>query len=342
MDPTRILLIRTSALGDVIHALPVLTALRRNLPQARIGWLVEEAYLPLLQSHPDLDETIPVRLHAWRKRPLSRSTWEGLRRFLGQLEAFHPDIVLDLMSNHKSGVLAALTMSDRRIGIERAFRREPSSAIWINESIQPDGTHAVDRMFSLLGALGISGQSIDFGAEKLRQALGVDSRESRSAAPQIVIHPGAGWVNKRYPPSQWGRVTKILYDRTGLQTRVISTESERYLAEEIERTSSGSATGVSAPNLRSLASELDRATLVMGGDTGPIHLAQALGRTVLCVMGPTDPKQNGPYGAEENVVWHPLPCSFCHQRYKTSQKCMLDLAPETVADRAIQILEQSR
>ncbi len=342
MDSTRILLIRTSALGDVIHALPVLTALRRNLPEARIGWLVEEAYLPFLQSHPDLDETIPVRLREWRKRPLSGSTWEGLRKLFGQLEAFHPDIVLDLMGNHKSGVLAALTMSDRRIGLAKSFRREPSSAIWINEPIQPDGDHAVDRMLSLLKGVGLSAPSIDFGAEKLRQTLGVDSRQSPAGEPRIVVHPGAGWVNKRYPPNHWGRVTKILYDRTGVQTRVISTESERFLAEEIERTSSGSATGVSAPDLRSLASELDRATLVMGGDTGPIHLAHALGRSVLCVMGPTDPKRSGPYGAEQNVVWHPLPCSFCHKRYPTTQKCMLDLAPEIVADRAVEIFEQSR
>jgi lipopolysaccharide heptosyltransferase I len=341
MDSARILLIRTSALGDVIHALPVLTALRRNLPQARIGWLVEEAYLPLLEAHPDLDETIPVRLRAWRNRPFSVSTWEGLRTFLRQLEAFHPDIVLDLMGNHKSGILAALTMSDRRIGLARAFRREPSSAIWINEPMQPDGSHAVDRMLSLLGALGISTKSIDFGEKALREALGLEARESQPRAPQIVIHPGAGWVNKRYPPSQWGRVAKILHDRADIQTRVISTESERVLVEEIEQTSSGSAVGVSAPELRSLASELDRATLVMGGDTGPIHLAHALGREVLCVMGPTDPKRNGPYGAEENVVWHSLPCSFCHRRYGNPQRCMLDLAPETVAERAIDLLEEN-
>ncbi len=339
MASTRILLIRTSALGDVIHALPVLTALRRNLPEARIAWLVEEAYVPLLQSHPDLDEVIPVRLRDWRKRPISRSTWSGIRAFLKQLENYRAEIVLDLMGNHKAGILAALTMSDRRIGLARRFRREPSSAIWISESIRPSGEHTVDRMLSLLEALGLPEQPVDFGPEKLRTALGVATDLSNLDPPRIVVHPGAGWPNKRYPPDRWGVVAKILHERTGLRTRVISTESEVELARAIERTSSGAAKVVSAPDLSSLAAELLSATLVMGGDTGPIHLAHALGRTVLCLMGPTDPARNGPYGAIENALWHPLPCSFCYKRYQDAQTCMLELTPEVVADRALDLLE---
>jgi heptosyltransferase-1 len=338
MASTRILLIRTSALGDVIHALPVLTALRRNLPKARIAWLVEDAYVPLLQSHPDLDEVIPVRLRDWRKRPLSPSTWRGIRAFLNQLESYRAEIVLDLMGNHKAGILAALTMSDRRIGLDRRSRREPSSAIWISESIRPSGDHTVDRMLSLLAVLGLPEQPVDFGPEKLLTALGVSTDISNLESPQIVIHPGAGWPNKRYPPDQWGAVARILHQRTGLRTRVISNESDIELARAVERASSGAATEFSAPDLSSLATELSGAALVMGGDTGPIHLAHALGRTVLCLMGPTNPARNGPYKAIENALWHPLPCSFCYKRYQDAQTCMLDLTPEVVAERALNLL----
>ena len=315
----------------------MLTTLRRNLPTAHIGWLVEGSYTPLLDSHPDLDEVIPTGLRAWRRDLLARATWRQLRNFLQRLESFRPDVVLDLMGNHKSGVLAALTMCDRRIGLERRYRREPSSAVWISESVRPTGSHAVDQMLSLLTPFDLDDRRVDFGADKLRQALGIGPA-ARTSEPQVIVHPGAGWVIKRYPADQWGQVARLIATRTGLRTTVISSPAEEELATTIKRTSDGAAREVSAPDLPSLASVLDGASLVMGGDTGPIHLAHALDRPVLCLMGPTDPARNGPYGAAENVLWHPLPCSFCHKRYKTPQKCMLDLTPEIVAERAISLL----
>ena len=345
MDTPKVLIIRTSALGDVVHSLPVLTALRRGLPEAKIAWLVEDAYLPLLRHHPDLDVTIPVRLRAWRKRPLSPATWRELRDLMRRLDSFQPDVVLDLMGNHKAGLLGALTMSDRRIGLAREYRREPSSAIWISESVAAEGPHSVDRMLSLLQALDLPRQPVDFGAAKLASALDLPSRKSGDRlliSGPIVIHPGAGWENKRYPPDHWGRVAAILRDRARLETRVISTPAEADLARETVAASSGAAQETSAPDLRTLATELRGASLVMAGDTGPVHLAHALGTAVLCLMGPTDPEKSGPYGKPEYALWHALPCSFCHRRYAKMQKCMLDLDPEMVADRALSILESQR
>src|SRR5436309_3575171 len=112
--PSRILIVRTSALGDVIHALPVLTALRRHLPQARIGWVVEEGMAPVLAGHPDLDELLTVRLRAWGRRPVSWETVRGIAAFFAALDRFAPEVVLDLMGNHKAGAVSALTLADRR------------------------------------------------------------------------------------------------------------------------------------------------------------------------------------------------------------------------------------
>ena len=342
MASPRILLIRTSALGDVIHALPVLRALRENLPKASIGWLVEEAYAPLLASHSDLDEVIPVNLRSWRQRPFSSQTWGDIRRFVRQLGEFSADVALDLMGNHKAGVLAALSMADRRVGLERSFRREPSSAMWIGESIHPVGEHAVDRMISLVGALGVPATQVDFGPQQLLQALGLPSYgQVDSTDGEILIHPGAGWANKRYPPTRWGQVAKRIADQTGLRSRVLSTPAEEDLAREVEEASDGTATRLSAPGLPDLAAELNRARLVMGGDTGPIHLAHALGRPVLCLLGPTDPERNGPYGAELSAIWHQLPCSFCYKRFDETKLCLLELSAEEVAGRAGQILAKN-
>ncbi len=331
----RILIVRTSALGDVVHALPVLTALRRHLPQARIGWVVEEAMAPVLAGHPDLDEAIPVRLRHWGKTPFSRRTVRELGGFLAALDRFAPDVTLDLMGNHKAGAISALTLSDRRIGAARGARREPSSAVWISEPVVPRGIHAVDRMLSLLDGLGLPAEPADFGPDKIfRRAL-----LEPLAEPFVLLHPGAGWANKVYPPERWGEAARLLREATGLPALVAMAYGEEKLALAVEAAGGGAARAVAAPDLPALAALLRRARLVLGGDSGPIHLAHALGTPILMVMGPTDPERNGPYGAPERAVWRRLPCSFCHRRFGETKACLLEIPADRVAERAAELLD---
>ncbi|MCZ6727310.1 MAG: lipopolysaccharide heptosyltransferase 1, partial [Acidobacteria bacterium] len=114
MSPSRVLIVRTSALGDIVHTLPLATALRRHLPAARIGWVVEQRFAPLLANHPAVDVVLEVALKDWRREPFARSSWRQLLGFLDQLAAFAPDVVIDAMSNHKSALLAALSLADLR------------------------------------------------------------------------------------------------------------------------------------------------------------------------------------------------------------------------------------
>jgi heptosyltransferase-1 len=338
----RILIVRTSALGDVVHALPVLTALRRHFPAAHLGWVVEEAMAPVLAGHPDLDELVTVRLRHWGKEPLRRRTLRELRGFFAALDRFAPDVVLDLMGNHKAGAIAAVTLSDRRIGATRPFRREPSSAIWINEGVEPRGAHAVDQGLSLLAALGVPPEPADFGPEKLFRELPALSPEVRavldSPEPFALIHPGAGWANKRYPPAWWGETARLLRESTGVSTWVAAAHGEEELANAAEAASAGTARVVHAPDLPSLAALLRRAGLVMGGDSGPSHLAHALETPVLMLMGPTDPERTGPYGAPDRALWRQLPCSFCHRRFDDTRACLLEIPPARVAQRAALLL----
>jgi heptosyltransferase-1 len=347
-EALRLLIVRTSALGDVVHALPVLTALRRHLPAARIGWVVEEGMAPVLAGHPDLDELLPVRLRAWGRRPFAAETIRGFGSFLAALDRFAPEVVLDLMGNHKAGVISALTLADRRIGAAWADRREPESGVWINEPVVPRGTHAVDRMLSLLDALGVPAEAADFGAEKLfRGGAGKDQKDCKDQSDPkdedkkdgfALLHPGAGWGNKVYPPAWWGAAARLLRERTGVPTRIAVAPGGERLAAEVEAASGGAARGVPAGDLPRLAALIRRSRLVLGGDSGPTHLAHALGVPILMLMGPTDPERNGPYGAPGLALWKRLPCSFCHRRFAETKACLLEIPPERVAARAAELL----
>ncbi len=331
----RILIVRTSALGDVVHALPVLTALRRHLPAATIGWVVEEPFAPLVEGHADVDRAITVRTKRWRLAPVARATLRGLRDFTRELQDFSADVVLDLMGNHKSAAIAALSMADRRIGLARAYRREPSSALWLSEQCEPSGPHAVDQSLALLRALDLPAEAADFGGDRLLpRALPA----AAGAEPYAAILPGAGWANKRYPGRWWGEVAALLAEAGGPESRVLPGPGEESAAAEVAASSRGRALAMPAGDLEQLTAALRGALLVLGGDTGPLHLAHALGVPVLCLMGPTDPERNGPYGAPRRALWKRLPCSFCYRRFDEPKACLLEIPPAAVAEQALELL----
>lgn len=342
----RILIVRTSALGDVVHCLPAVAALNRHLPEARIGWIVEEVFAPILEGHPAVDELIPVRLKAWRRTKLSSSTRRDATAFLRRLRRFRPDVVVDLMGNHKGGVLGALSGARRRIGLARSDRREPSSVLWNTETTRALGPHAVERALSVLSPLGVP-----FDPERAAHDLGGDAlfpdavpERADGGTKTCLLHPGAAWGNKVYPAERWAAVARGLAQKAGLRTLVALSPSaaERAMAERITELSDGAATPVDAGDLRSLALLSRQARLVLGGDTGPTHLAHALGAPVLCLMGPTDPARHGPYGHPERALSVRLPCSYCYKRLDSSKACLLELRPEAVVERASAILLDSR
>ncbi len=331
---SKILIVRTSALGDIVHALPVLTALRRHLPEATLGWVVEEPFAPLLVGHPDLDQVIVVRTKRWRKQPLSAATLREVRDFGRRVAAFSADVALDLMGNHKAGAIVAMSMADRRIGLSRGDRREPSSVIWLSEGADAVGVHAVDRSLSVLAPLGLPIEPADFGGEQLFPEARADSANGE---PYAAILPGAGWDNKRYPTTWWGEVAAAL-GANGLESRILPGPGEEPLAEEVAAASGGRARIVGPGGLEHLTAMLRGAALVLGGDTGPVHLAHALGAPVLCLMGPTDPERNGPYRAPGGALWKRLPCSFCYKRFDEPKACLLEIPPSAVVDRALELM----
>jgi heptosyltransferase-1 len=330
----RVLLIRTSALGDVVHALPVLTAIRRHLPEARLGWVIDEAFAPLLEGHPDLDLVLTAPLRRARRRGARFAGARDAARFLARLRAFRADVALDLMGNHKGALIARLSGARRRIGLDRDGRRESSSAIWVNERIASTAAHAVDRGLALAAALGVPAGAPDFAAERL-----TCGRDLVPGGRYAFIHPGAAWGNKRYPVAAWGEVAGGLAAATGLEVRVGAAPGEEALADAVVAASAGAATRLDAPSLGALAGALAGARLVLAGDTGALHLARAFGRPLVALHGPTDPERHGPYGAPESALAVRLPCSFCHRRMDEAKPCLLTIAPAAVVARALAALE---
>jgi len=305
--------------------------------------VVERSMAPLLADHPDLDTILTARFREWRHRPLAPRTLREVGELLSGLQAFAPDVVLDLMGNHKAATVAALTMCDRRLGLSRRHRREPSSAIWINETVEPRGRHAVDHALSLLDGLGLPRQPPDFGGDRLLPIVPDEARSflEERRDPFVLIHPGAGWGNKRYPPAWWGEVARRIEDSSGLSSLVASGPGEEELANRVVSAAEGAAGSCPAPSLPFLVALLRASRLVLAGDTGPLHLAHALGRPVLCLLGPTHPERSGPYGAPERALWKTLACSFCHKRYEETKACLLEISPESVAERAQTLLAET-
>jgi heptosyltransferase-1 len=331
-EAARVLLVRTSALGDIVHALPVLAALRRQLPHSTLGWVIDEAFAPLLDGHELIDQVYAVPLRRWRAG--GRSRGGELAAFWRRLRAFRADVALDLMGNHKGAVIARLSGARRRIGAARAARREPSSALWLNETVPVPAGHTVDRGLALLAALELAAGPAEFVPERL--ACGRDRPLARGA---VYLHPGAAWGNKRYPPELWGQVAALVSARLRLPVVVGAAPGEEALADAVAAASGGAARPLPAPSLADLAGAVRSARLVLAGDTGAAHLAHACGVPVVVVHGPTDPALHGPYAAPGSVVDHRLPCSFCHQRMAEAKACLLGIRPEAVVERAVAVLD---
>jgi heptosyltransferase I len=292
-SPSRVLIVRLSAIGDVLHGLPVLCALREALPTAHLAWLVEGRGADLLEGHRALDELIAVR-RRWLKSP--RAVWELWRRVRGRF-----DVTIDVQGLSKSAVAARLTGARRRIGFAPPDGREISP--WLNNVlVRPTATHVVDRNLELLTPLGIKPAGARFDlperAEDGRwaeQVIGQAIGASRFA----LINPGAGWPSKLWPPERFAAVAAHLGRQQGLASLAVwAGDEEHAWAKQIVAGSGGWARLAPSSSLRQLAALARRAQLAVSSDTGPLHLAAAVGTPCVGLFGPMPAERNGPYGGE--------------------------------------------
>ena len=332
----RLLIVRLSAMGDVIHALPAVAALRGAFPDAHIGWLIEERWSELLcapgavrrgrrsKARPLVDEVHSVSLKAWGKSLFSVSTAQRIATVWNDVRGARYDAAVDLQGAIRSALLAR--WSGARVVYGAAEPRESPASLWYARKAFARGRHVIEQNLSVVEAvLRVTGKAQPrnpFPVEHSPVDLPWDSQaevrvgrrlEESGVSDFAILNPGAGWGAKRWPAERYGEVALGLAAQ-GLKSILNYGPGEEELANAAQAASQGAALAMSL-NLTELIALTRRARLFIGGDTGPLHLAAALRVPVVAIYGPTDPSRNGPYGTRRMVLRSPQ--SFTTHARKT-------------------------
>ncbi|MCB9852306.1 MAG: lipopolysaccharide heptosyltransferase II [Phycisphaerales bacterium] len=346
-DFRRILLIKPSSPGDIIHALPVLRGLRRRYPKATISWLIAKNFVNMLEAERALDEIIPFdRKHYGR---LFRN-WPSTRdffKFVSDLRRKQFDLVVDLQGLIRSGFLAWSSGARVRVGFQDA--REMAWMFYTHRIPRDDAEkHAAERNFDAAALLGVNRSEPDFRIaftqddsttirDLIRSRLGSDQRF-------IAMATSTRWPTKCWPVDRFGQLAAELHKTSGLKTLLVGGPGDRDDGRRAADAADGAAVNVCGETtLRQLAALIDRASLVVTADSTPMHLAAAHGCPLVALFGPTNPVRTGPFNRSRDVVRLDLDCSPCYIR-KLRQcphkhRCMQDLSVAQVAAAAISRLD---
>lgn len=335
-DGPRILIVRLTAVGDVIHGMPVACALRDAFPDATLGWVVEGGGGDLIEGHPAIDHLIRVPRRWWK----SLRTIRNVRK---QLRSLKFDTTVDLQCLTKSALLAKLSGARRRLGAGGPSAREFSG--WLNKEltvVQAD--HVVDHYLGILQPLGISKPNVRFDMPE----RDVDGQFAESALLElnllanqyVVLNPGAGWKSKLWPAERYGETAKRLFERFGLRSLAVwGGSDELAMAETIVSTSCGAALLAPSTSLRELGTILRRARLFIGSDTGPMHLAVAVDTPAVSLHGTSRAEWCGAYGPANRRVQAYYQEGSAKERRSAENTAMRAINVEEVFAAAAELLE---
>ncbi|HEY5611746.1 MAG TPA: lipopolysaccharide heptosyltransferase I [Thermoanaerobaculia bacterium] len=295
-----ILILRLSALGDIVHTIPAVVALRESFSKVRIGWVVERPYEVLVRTVAPVDEVFPVATKRWRREASSRSTRTDLAALRRTIRGFaRGETSIDFQGLVKSASLGWMSGARQRFGFDRHAIREKPALLFTNRRVAVDpGGHVVEQNLTLARGVGAE----QGGVPAVDYSRFLDGRDSTiravADARPIVFLPGAGREEKQWPVDAYAALAPLL------PAPVVAMwgPGEEELAREVERRSNGVAAAGPPSNLQQLAYVLGHARVVIGGDTGPLHLAAALGVQVVGLFGPTNPARNGPFGQLDRCV----------------------------------------
>ncbi len=346
----RILCIRLSGLGDVVHALNALSLLRQERPDAHVTWVVEERFSDLLHGHPQIDELLTVPRALWGRMLPRPWQWRELggevASFVRRLRRAEFDVSLDFQSSLKSAWMVRAAGAPLRVGFDRPVSRELSHLVQ-NALVRVPGrgVHRIERDLALLAPLGIRTR---YAAPVLHcsreNAAAVDAwlGGELTGGPLVVIHPGTSRFAafKRWLPGRYARVADRLVAENAADVVVTWGPGDREVAEQVVGSMTGR--GVLAPrleNLQQMVRLLGRTDLFLGGDTGPMHLASAAGTPVVALFGPKDPVQTGPYCSRSIVVTGTAECRPCTRRRCRHVRCMASISVGQVLNAARRVLD---
>jgi len=339
----KILIIRLSSLGDILHTLPAFADLRTSFPDGKIDWLVAGKSRFLLSAVRGIDEIHVLETVQLNTRSGNRYDWHQVWNTICSLRARHYDFSIDFQGLLKTAFLSFISGSKTRLGFSRDLVREPPAHWFYHRTLAkpPKQVHVLTLNQMLVGLAGAQPTSVscDFDvAEDDRRTI--ESLLGKNQLKDfIVINPGGGWSTKRWSPERYGVLAKKIQEELGLPVVVTTGPGEDTFYRTI-----AAQCGKSAPlhfpvSFLQLIPLLRKARLLIGGDTGPFHLACALGTATVGIFGPTSPIRNGPWRDGDEVVMHTLPCSFCYGRKcDTNNECM-DIAVDEVFSAVIRRLE---
>jgi len=337
----KILIIRLSAIGDVVHTLPAAHLLKKNLPGCHITWVVEQAAADLLCGYEGIDELLVSHRKEWLRLVRTGAVLSACAQalaFFRRLRNTEYDLVLDFQGLFKSAVLAGLARGKRKIGFANA--RELAALFYTERATAPDfNDHAIKRHMGLLRHLGIADAQAVFSsfwgeAEQASTARLVSNFDAASKSPLISVHPCAAWLTKCWNAKKIAMMCDSLQKDFGARIVFTGAAAERdYIAEILSRMPAPAFNLAGRTNLRELACLFAGAALVISMDSGPLHLACAVGTPVVALFGPTAPWRTGPFGSRHSVVRKELACSPCYRKKKCPQghhRCMEDITVEDV------------
>jgi heptosyltransferase-1 len=351
-ETKRLLIVRLGAMGDVIHGLPVAAALRAVFPDATLGWLIEERWAELLctlptprsgprsAQRPLVDRIHTVNTRQWRSAPLAAATWERIAASISDLRAAHYEIALDLQGAIRSSLLARWSGAPVIYGA--AQPRETLATMFYTRQVVTGGGHVVEQNLSMAEAL--AHQPLKIPPVELPHDAAAEQEIDRRLKAQgtqefALLNPGAGWGAKCWPAERYGEVARAL---AGNNFKVLINvgPGEEDLANTVEEASGGAAKQFTG-SLTQLIALTRRARLFIGGDTGPMHLAAALGVPVVGIFGPTDPARNGPFGTRSIVLRSPTSNTSYHHAVQADDG-LLEISAAQVIAAARQLLEERR
>jgi lipopolysaccharide heptosyltransferase I len=329
----KILLLKPSSLGDVIHALPVLRSLKQHLPQSEIYWWIESTLAPLIENDPDLAGVLRFERRRWA----APRNWLGLWRAVQWTRRQSFDWVIDLQSLFRSAALAWLANGHLTIGLDepREGARGFFDLVARRSSFH---THAVDWYLSVLPLLGVPvARQFEWLPQRPEVAAAVSEKWPAGNSPWLALQPGARWSNKRWPAESFAQLVRQLAQADErLQFALLGSEEDRMLGETIARAAASRCLDLTGrTTLPEMVEWMRRSELLVTNDTGPMHIAAALGKPVVALFGPTEPRRTGPYGQLNHVLRLELPCAPCLKSrcaYSKPFECLRALPPELVFD----------
>jgi len=343
-----LLIVRLGSMGDIIHALPAATALRQAFPAAMLGWVIEERWAELLCTLPtprsgprSAQRPLVDRIHAvttakWREAPFSLQTWQELAAAFSELRAQNYQVAVDFQGAARSALIARWSRAPIVYGV--AEPRENVASMLYTRQVIARGAHVVEQNLSLAEA--VAGHSLALPAVEFPRDPAAEETVERwlredGIGDFVLLNPGAGWGAKRWPAERYGEVARQLAAE-GLRSITNFGPDEKNLVSALESASGGAAKGIDC-SLAQLIALTRRARLFIGGDTGPLHMAAALGIPVVAISGPTNPARNGPYGGRSIVLRSPSSVTS-HARYAQPEKGLLEISADQVVAAARQLL----